>query len=176
MDLNQREISVKVNNKKYTKIVPSRMHLADFLREELDLTGTHIGCEHGVCGCCTVLLDEEPVCSCIMLAVQADGHEITTVEGLSSKNKDNGEVTLSYIQEAFWETHGLQCGYCTPGMLLTTEALLEANDNPTEEEIREALSGNICRCTGYVQIVEAVKLAAKLKQESKTLEITEGVK
>jgi carbon-monoxide dehydrogenase small subunit len=144
------------------------MHLADFLREELHLTGTHIGCEHGVCGSCTVLFDEQPVRSCIMLAVQANGHRVMTVEGMASvTDSDTNREELSNLQKAFWECHGLQCGFCTPGMLITAKALLDENPNPSETEIREALSGNICRCTGYVQIVEAVKLAVKMNAEDK---------
>ncbi len=160
------KINVEINSRHYERNVNARMTLVDFLREELDLTGTHIGCEHGVCGTCTILMDGELVRSCIMLAVQADGHRLTTVEGLCSQKCDNaGKVTLSPIQEAFRECHGLQCGYCTPGMLLTTKSLLDENANPTEKEIRFALSGNICRCTGYVQIVESVKLAAEKLQK-----------
>lgn len=159
-------IKVEINGRQHERTVSSRMTLVDFLRDELDLTGTHIGCEHGVCGTCTILMDGEVVRSCIMLAVQADGHRLETVEGLASQSFDGEvKVALSPIQEAFRECHGLQCGYCTPGMLMTTKSLLEENPNPTEEEIRLALSGNICRCTGYVQIVDAVKLAAQKLQE-----------
>lgn len=156
-------ISVEVNGKMYTREVPPRMNLTDFLREELDLTGTHIGCEHGVCGACTVLLNNEPIRSCIMLAVQADGQKVATIEGMASQQLDDtGKYRLSNIQDAFCQCHGLQCGYCTPGMIMSTKALLDENPNPSEEEIRESLSGNICRCTGYVQIVDSVKLAAKM--------------
>lgn len=159
-------IKVEINGRQHERTVSSRMTLVDFLRDELDLTGTLIGCEHGVCGTCTILMDGEVVRSCIMLAVQADGHRLETVEGLASQSFDGEvKVALSPIQEAFRECHGLQCGYCTPGMLMTTKSLLEENPNPTEEEIRLALSGNICRCTGYVQIVDAVKLAAQKLQE-----------
>lgn len=159
-------IKVEINGRQHERTVSSRMTLVDFMRDELDLTGTHIGCEHGVCGTCTILMDGEVVRSCIMLAVQADGHRLETVEGLASQSFDGEvKVALSPIQEAFRECHGLQCGYCTPGMLMTTKSLLEENPNPTEEEIRLALSGNICRCTGYVQIVDAVKLAAQKLQE-----------
>ncbi|WP_421617231.1 (2Fe-2S)-binding protein [Brevibacillus sp. TJ4] len=159
-------IKVEINGRQHERTVSSRMTLVDFLRDELDLTGTHIGCEHGVCGTCTILMDGEVVRSCIMLAVQADGHRLETVEGLASQSFEGEvKVALSPIQEAFRECHGLQCGYCTPGMLMTTKSLLEENPNPTEEEIRLALSGNICRCTGYVQIVDAVKLAAQKLQE-----------
>ena len=127
-----------------------RLTLADFLREELDLTGTHLGCEHGVCGACTILFDGQAIRSCLMLAVQANGAEITTVEGLSSDGQ------LNSLQSAFRENHALQCGFCTPGMLITATAFLKDNPHPTEEQAREAISGNICRCTGYVSIVNAV--------------------
>jgi carbon-monoxide dehydrogenase small subunit len=130
--------------------------LSDFLRHELRLTGTHVGCEHGVCGACTVLVDGQPARSCLMLAVQADGTEIMTVEGLAP-----GPDTLHPIQEAFWEAHGLQCGFCTPGFLMTSLVLLRDTPRPTEEQIRAALSGNLCRCTGYQNIVTAVQLAAE---------------
>jgi aerobic-type carbon monoxide dehydrogenase small subunit (CoxS/CutS family) len=164
--MSNHSINVEINGKKYDSKVNSRMHLADYLREELNLTGTHLGCEHGVCGACTVLLDGIPVRSCTMLAVQADGHSLKTIEGLSTRNCDTGKTELSNVQKAFWECHGLQCGFCTSGMLLTTESLLEENPEPNEQEIREALSGNICRCTGYVQIVESVKLAADLNKKT----------
>lgn len=165
--MSNHQIAFEINGKKYEGSVSSRMHLADFLREELNLTGTHLGCEHGVCGACTVLLDEVPIRSCTMLAVQVNGHSVRTVEGLSTKNASTGKLELSNIQKAFWECHGLQCGFCTPGMLLTTEALLKENPSPNENEIREALSGNICRCTGYLQIVESVKCAAQLNNLAK---------
>ena len=133
-----------------------RTSLADLLRDELHLTGTHLGCEHGVCGCCTVLLDGEPVRSCLILAAQADGHRVTTIEGAG--RPDGG---LSPVQEAFCQAHALQCGYCTPGMVLAAQALLDANPAPGRADIDEALGGNICRCTGYVQVREAVELAAR---------------
>ena len=133
-----------------------RMLLTDFLRHDLGMTGTHVGCEHGVCGACTVLIDGAPVRSCLMFAVQADGYAITTIEGLSP-----GPGELSPIQDAFCETHGMQCGYCTPAMILAAHALLSKNTSPTREEIVDAISGNICRCTGYAQIVEAIALAAE---------------
>lgn len=133
-----------------------RMLLSDFLRHELGLTGTHVGCEHGVCGACTILFDGESMRSCLIFAVQADGHAITTVEGLA-KDKDN----LHPLQQSFWEAHGLQCGYCTPGILMSMIPFLKQNPDPTEEEIRHALSGNLCRCTGYQHIVDAVKLASE---------------
>jgi len=149
-------VRVSVNEKEYTREVEPRLLLSDFLRHELGLTGTHVGCEHGVCGACTILLDGESVRSCLMFAVQADGHEITTVEGLA-KSIDQ----LHPIQESFWEAHGLQCGYCTPGILMTLVPFLKQNPNPSEDDIRHALSGNLCRCTGYQHIVDAVKLAAE---------------
>lgn len=148
-------LSLTCNGKGYERDIDPRMLLSDFLRHELDLTGTHVGCEHGVCGACTVLFDGLPVRSCLMFAVQADGHEITTVEGLGTPED------LHPIQEAFWEAHGLQCGFCTPGILLTLIPFLEDNPSPTEDEIRTALSGNICRCTGYQHIVDAVQIAAR---------------
>jgi carbon-monoxide dehydrogenase small subunit len=150
------KVSVEVNGKLREAQVPGRLSLVDFLRDELRLTGTHVGCEHGICGACSVMLDGEPVRSCLMYAVQASGHKITTVEGLA---KPDG--TMSALQDAFCETHGLQCGYCTPGMLIAAQGLLNANPHPTEEQIRDAIGGNLCRCTGYQQIVEAVKLAAE---------------
>jgi carbon-monoxide dehydrogenase small subunit len=153
----QMKISITINGKIYELIVESRLLLSDFLRHDLNLTGTHVGCEHGSCGACTVLLDGEAVRSCILFAVQANGHNITTVEGLTP----NGDMQqLHPLQEAFREKHGLQCGYCTPGFLMTLIPFLQENPNPTDEQIRDAISGNICRCTGYQNIVEAVKLVA----------------
>lgn len=149
-------ISVKINNKEYSQTVEPRLLLSDFLRHELGLTGTHVGCEHGVCGVCTVLVDGQAVRSCLMFAVQVNNREITTVEGLASEIGD-----LHPIQAAFHEAHGLQCGFCTPGILMTLIPFLKDNPNPNETEIREALSGNLCRCTGYQNIVKAVKLAAE---------------
>jgi carbon-monoxide dehydrogenase small subunit len=134
------------------------MTLADFLRESLGLTGTHVGCEHGVCGACTVLDDGQPVRSCLLLAVQVDGSSLTTVEGLADGDR------LHPLQQAFWDHHGLQCGFCTPGILLTAKAFLEEHPRPTDEEIREAISGNLCRCTGYHFIVEAIRAAASAQQ------------
>jgi aerobic carbon-monoxide dehydrogenase small subunit len=148
------EITVTINGEKKSADVEPRLLLVHFLREVQRLTGTHIGCDTSHCGACTVLLDGIPVKSCTMFAVQADGRELTTVEGLAR----NGQ--LHPIQEAFAEEHGLQCGYCTPGMMLTSAALLEDNPSPTDEEIRWALSGNVCRCTGYMNIVKAVQSAA----------------
>ena len=149
-----RTIRLHVNDRAYEGTVESRTSLADFLRDGLDLTGTHVGCEHGVCGACTVLLDGEPVRSCLLLAIQVDGARLTTVEGLA-----DGEQ-LHPLQQAFWDHHGLQCGFCTPGILLTAKALLEETPHPTDEQIREALSGNLCRCTGYHFIVDAIRAAA----------------
>lgn len=148
-------ISVTVNGTRYKRTVEPRLLLSDFLRHELGLTGTHVGCEHGVCGACTVLFDGQPVRSCLMFAVQAHGHEITTVEGLGTPEK------LHPLQEAFWETHAIQCGFCTPGFLMTLLSFLKENPDPGEVEIREAIAGNLCRCTGYQHIVDAVKLAAQ---------------
>ncbi len=147
-------VAVTVNGKKYEQTVEPRRLLSDFLRHDLGLTGTRVGCEHGVCGACTVLFDGEPVRACLVFAVQATGHHIQTVEGLGT------EKELHPLQEAFWEAHGLQCGFCTPGFLMSLVPFLEKNPNPTEEEIREALGGNLCRCTGYQHIVDAVELAA----------------
>ena len=149
-------ITLNINGKEYSEEVEPRLLLSDFLRHQLGLTGTHVGCEHGVCGACTILLDGEPVRSCLLFAIQANGHKVTTVEGLAG---ENGE--LHPLQNAFWEEHALQCGFCTPGFLMTLVPYLEENPNPTEEEIREALSGNLCRCTGYQHIVNAVKRAAE---------------
>lgn len=148
-------ISVIVNGQKFDRTVEVRLTLADFLREELDLTGTHLGCEHGVCGACTILFDGQAIRLCLMPAVQANGAEITTVEGLSSDGR------LNSLQSAFRENHALQCGFCTPGMLITATAFLKDNPHPTEEQAREAISGNICRCTGYVSIVNAVVQAGR---------------
>lgn len=153
-------IRVTINGKALEKSVEPRMLLADFIRHEAGLTGTHVGCEHGVCGACTVLFDGKPVRSCIMLAVQANGHELTTVEGLAES-----ETNMHPIQNAFWEAHGLQCGFCTPGILMTLVPFLEENKNPNEAEVREAISGNLCRCTGYQHIVDATLLAAKKLNE-----------
>jgi len=149
-------ISVEVNGALRNGQVPARLSLVDWLRDELRLTGTHVGCEHGVCGACSILLDGEPVRSCVMFAVQADGHRVTTVEGLT-----NPDGTLSVLQDSFCEMHGLQCGYCTPGMLIAAHALLAATPRPTEAQIREAIGGNLCRCTGYQQIVDAIEHAAE---------------
>jgi len=153
---------VKVNGVQRAAPDDTRLLLSDHLRQELGLTGTHVGCEHGVCGACTVLVDEQLARSCLMLAVQADGAEITTVEGLAS-----GEQ-LHPLQEAFWDAHGLQCGFCTSGMLITSLALLRDCPRPSDDQIREALSGNLCRCTGYQNIVKAVRLAAERLDADRT--------
>ena len=155
------KISLKLNGESHTREIESRLLLVHLIREDLNLTGTHIGCDTTSCGACTVLMNGRPVKSCTVFAVQADGAEITTVEGLAQNGK------LHPIQEGFMEKHGLQCGYCTPGMMLTSIALLKDNPSPTEEEIRWGISGNLCRCTGYVNIVKAVQYAAaKMKGES----------
>jgi len=150
------EITIAVNGRAHRCTVEPRTTLVDFLRDALRLTGTHVGCEHGVCGACSVLLDGEPVRACLMFAVQADGRSITTVEGLTPAA---GE--LSVLQDAFWETHALQCGYCTSGMLIAGQALLNRTLAPTRDDIVEAIGGNLCRCTGYQQIIEAIELAAR---------------
>lgn len=147
-------LNLKVNGKAYEKLVEVRMTLADFLRNELDLTGTHLGCEHGVCGACTVLMDGEAVRSCLLLAVQAEGASLETVESLADGDR------LHPLQTAFQDRHALQCGFCTPGFLMTASAFLKEKPNPTEAEIREAISGNLCRCTGYQPIIEAIAQAA----------------
>jgi carbon-monoxide dehydrogenase small subunit len=154
--VDQRRISLGVNGKSFTETVSTRLTLADFLRHQLRLTGTHLGCEHGVCGACTILFDGRSARSCLMLAVQADGHDITTVEGLAAN-----DGTLHPLQQAFADHHGLQCGFCTPGMLTTLIELLRDNPDPTETEVRIAISGNLCRCTGYQSIVTATLDAAK---------------
>jgi aerobic carbon-monoxide dehydrogenase small subunit len=157
------KVALRINGVVRTAELEPRTTLLDALRENFRLSGAHAGCEHGVCGACTVLVDGAPVRSCLMFAVQADGYEITTIEGLAPAP---GE--LSVIQDAFCETHGLQCGYCTPGMILTAHALLELTLTPSREDIVEAISGNICRCTGYGQIIEAVQFAAQRLQKSNT--------
>ena len=154
-----RTISLTVNGQPRQASVETRTTLVDALREQLRLTGTHVGCEHGVCGACTILFDGDPARSCIMLAVQADGHDLRTVEGLSQPNSG-----LSPLQEAFRTAHGLQCGFCTPGFLMTLTAFLRDHPQPTEPEIRDALSANLCRCTGYQHIVDAVQLACRASQ------------
>jgi aerobic carbon-monoxide dehydrogenase small subunit len=154
------DVTLTVNGQVRTARVPARRLLSDALRHDLGLTGTHVGCEHGVCGACTVLLDGAPVRSCLMLAASADGHAITTVEGLAA---DDGR--LSSVQQAFQECHGLQCGFCTPGFLTTVTAFLHENPAPTRDDAREAISGNLCRCTGYQNIVSSVLRAAALSRE-----------
>ena len=154
-----RSVEITINGQTYNKQVEPRRLLSDFLRDDLDLRGTHVGCEHGICGACTVLMNGHTVRSCLMFAVQANGAEITTIEGLATNGK------LHPLQEGFWENHGLQCGFCTPGFLLSACELLERNPDPTEEEVRVGLSGNMCRCTGYQGIVESVlAAAAKMKK------------
>jgi carbon-monoxide dehydrogenase small subunit len=153
-------VTVTVNNRNYTRTVEPRRTLSDFLREDCNLTGTHVGCEHGVCGACTVLVDGDAVRSCLLLAVQADGHQVTTLEGLAPTNGP-----LTPVQQGFMENHGLQCGFCTPGFVISAHAFLRDHPDPTEAEIREELSGNLCRCTGYQGIVRAVQRAAELQRE-----------
>ena len=153
-----RTIRLSVNGESREGTVEPRTSLADFLRDGLDLTGTHVGCEHGVCGACTVLLDGAPVRSCLLLAVQMDGADLITVEGLADGER------LHPLQQAFWDHHGLQCGFCTPGILLTAKALLDENPHPTDAEIREAIAGNLCRCTGYHFIVEAIRAASTRRE------------
>lgn len=150
-------VTIRVNGVERTESVPARLTLADFLRERLDLTATHLACEHGVCGACTVLVDGETARACLLLTVQADGSEVTTLEGLTEGDD------LGPIEQAFWAKHGMQCGFCTPGFVLTIAEMLDENPNPTREEIIEGLGGNLCRCTGYVKIVEAVEEAVSLR-------------
>ena len=155
----QRTISVTINGENYERTVETRLTLVDFIRHEVLLTGTHVGCEHGVCGACTILLNGRTARSCLMLAVQADGEEILTVEGIAPNDEE-----LHPLQQAFQDNHGLQCGFCTPGMLTTLLEFLQDNPDPTEREVREAISGNLCRCTGYQGIVAAALDAAKRLQ------------
>jgi carbon-monoxide dehydrogenase small subunit len=156
--MNERTIRLTVNGRSYEKTVEVRKTLADFLREDLELTGTHLGCEHGVCGACTIIVNGAAVRSCLLFAAQMNGKELQTVEGLADGD------TLNPLQQAFWEHHGLQCGFCTPGFLMTLTCFLRDNPDPTEEEIRIGISGNLCRCTGYKNIVTAARAAAdKLK-------------
>jgi carbon-monoxide dehydrogenase small subunit len=162
------KVMMRVNGAERSGDVEPRVLLVDFLRSNLLLTGTHIGCDTTSCGACTVLLDGEPVKSCTLLAVQVDGREIKTVEGIANGN------TLAPIQVGFHEEHGLQCGFCTPGMMLVATALLERNPNPTDDEIRWAISGNICRCTGYMNIVKAVKYAANMQSAPKQAAVAGG--
>jgi aerobic carbon-monoxide dehydrogenase small subunit len=151
----QRNVSLMVNGKSYEVSIEPRKTLADVLRDDCGLTGTHLGCEHGVCGACTILVDEKPVRSCLMFGVQAEGKAVRTVEGLADGD------TLHPLQQAFWENHGLQCGFCTPGFLMLAAGALQENPDMSDDEIREVLSSNLCRCTGYQNIVKAVRLAAR---------------
>jgi carbon-monoxide dehydrogenase small subunit len=159
--MSRHEISLSVNGETVTKTVESRTLLVHFVREQLELTGTHIGCDTTSCGACTVVLNGRPVKSCTVFAVQANGGKLETIESVAAGGK------LHPIQEGFWEKHGLQCGYCTPGMIMTAKSLLERKPMPTETEIREGISGNICRCTGYNKIVEAIQYAADKLQEAR---------
>lgn len=159
--MGKRQVSITINGREYFGEVEPRKLLVDFIREDLGLTGTHVGCEHGVCGACTILWDDEPVRSCTIFAVQANGARLKTVEGMSRGTE------LHPIQEAFWEAHGLQCGFCTPGILLSAEALLRQNPHPDEGEIREWVSGHLCRCTGYQNIVTAIQRAAERMANTK---------
>lgn len=163
-DADIHEVTLSVNGKSYTESVESRWSLADFLRHKLGLTGTHLGCEHGVCGACTVLMDGRTVRGCLTLAVQAAGKSIETVEGLAPSDTE-----LNTLQQAFWDNHGLQCGFCTPGILMTLTEFLRDTPDPSEAEVREALSGNICRCTGYQGIVDAaLEAAEKIRTEKRS--------
>jgi aerobic carbon-monoxide dehydrogenase small subunit len=153
------QVTCRINGKEYKGVAEPRLLLVHFLRDELNLTGTHIGCDTGHCGACTIYMNGKTVKSCMVLAIQANGAEITTVEGLADGDK------LHPIQEAFWENHGLQCGYCTPGMLMSGLFLLQRNPDPTDDEIRRGIEGNLCRCTGYVNIVKSIKAAAMKMQE-----------
>ena len=155
----KQRVRLTVNGTVYERHVEPRTSLADFLREELDLTGTHLGCEHGVCGACTVHVEGRTARSCILLALQVDGREITTTEGLATGDE------LTPVQRGFWERHGMQCGFCTPGFLMTVTELLDANPHPSDAQIEEALGGNLCRCTGYTKIVEAVHEAVRISDE-----------
>ncbi|MBZ0089629.1 MAG: (2Fe-2S)-binding protein [Thermoanaerobaculia bacterium] len=162
------EIEARINGKTIRRRVEPRLLLSDFLRHDLELTGTHVGCEHGVCGACTILVDGAPTRSCLMFAAQIDGLELTTVEGLtpeSTPGDPRAADSMHPLQMAFWEAHGLQCGFCTPGFLMTLIPFLEENPHPTELEIRHAISGNLCRCTGYQHIVDAVLLLTRESKE-----------
>ncbi|MDD9910371.1 MAG: (2Fe-2S)-binding protein [Ahrensia sp.] len=161
-------INLTVNGRNRQALVPPRMLLSDFIRHELELPGTHVGCEHGVCGSCNVLVDGKAVRSCLMFAVQTDGARIGTIEGMGA------DGSLHPIQEAFWEEHGLQCGFCTPGMLVAATELLAEKPDPSEEEIREAISGNLCRCTGYEFIIKAIRSAAQKLREGNGAAQTES--
>ncbi|GAA2743695.1 (2Fe-2S)-binding protein [Terrabacter aerolatus] len=169
------DVTVSVNGVRHSATVPARRLLSDFLRHDLELTGTHVGCEHGVCGACTVLVDGAPMRSCLMFAVTAQDHAITTVEGLCSapdaRVAPTGE-SMNPVQQAFAECHGLQCGFCTPGFLTTVTAYLDENPSPTSEQAREAISGNLCRCTGYQNIVKSVLRAAEIRAERAGSDVT----
>lgn len=162
MEIEKHDISVKVNGKVYNATVEPRLMLSDFLRHHLGLTGTHVGCEHGVCGACTIMLDGRTARSCLTYAVQVDGASIQTIEGLGTID------ALHPLQTAFWEKHGLQCGYCTSGMLMSAKELLEKNASPTRDEVIEHMSGNLCRCTGYQNIIDSVLYAATLMAEARS--------
>ena len=164
------DITLAVNGEQVRERIEARRTLVDFLREELGLTGSHVGCEHGVCGACTVLLDGESVRACLTFAIQVDGRSVTTVEALAS-----ADGTLHPIQEAFWEEHGLQCGFCTPGFIMTTYELLQANKAPTTDEVRDAIGGNLCRCTGYQNIVRAVQSAARKMSAETGTPVASGI-
>jgi carbon-monoxide dehydrogenase small subunit len=159
-------VTCTINGKKYSGTCEPRTLLVHFIRDDLNLTGTHIGCDTGHCGACTIMFNGKALKSCMLLAIQAEGADILTVEGLAKGDK------LHPLQEAYWENHGLQCGYCTPGMLIASLFLLERNPDPTEEEIRRGIEGNLCRCTGYVNIVKSIKAAAKKMQEEKSVTTT----
>ena len=167
--MSRHELALTVNGRARRARVEARLTLVDFLRDELGLNGTHVGCEHGVCGACSVLLDGAPVRACLVFAVQADGAEVTTVEGLAPSAD-----ALSVLQDSFWEAHALQCGFCTSGMLIAAHALLKETLRPTREEIREAIGGNLCRCTGYTQIVDAIELAARRLREANVASGSDG--
>jgi len=161
--MNDLAINLTINGWERGASVEPRRSLLDFLRGEMALAGTHVGCEHGVCGACSILFDGVPVRACLLLAVQADGGHVTTVEGLCNEDGSPG-----ILQDAFIEAHGLQCGYCTPGMLISAQALLTDNGDPSLEQIKDAIGGNLCRCTGYVQIIEAIRLAAQRLREMRS--------
>jgi carbon-monoxide dehydrogenase small subunit len=165
--MSEHKVSMTVNGRERSATVEARKTLADVLREDFSLTGTHLGCEHGVCGACTVVVDGDAVRSCLIFAVQADGSDVTTVEGVAI----NG---LSAVQRAFREEHGLQCGFCTPGFIVSIESFLDANPDPTEAEIRSGLSGNICRCTGYQGIIKAVRTAIRFRAEDAAADTVAG--
>jgi carbon-monoxide dehydrogenase small subunit len=164
------DITVRINGAARTGSPEARMTLADFLRDDLGLTGTHLGCEHGVCGACTVIVDGRAVRSCLMLAVQAAGSEVTTIEGLATKGAEEAGGGLGTLQQAMWDSHSFQCGFCTPGMVMQAAAFLDDHPDADEQQIREALSGNICRCTGYQSIIDGVLLAAERARQHRVRE------